>query len=260
MTWQTAATMGFALGIDIGGSGIKGAIVDLATGMLVSDRLRAATPQPATPAAVAGEVRNLVRSFEWSGLTGATFPAVVQHGVAYTAANVDRSWIGTSVAATLSEAAGVPVAVLNDADAAGIAELRFGAANGVAGTVLLLTFGTGIGSALFTDGVLVPNTEFGHLELGGFEAEKRAAESARERDGLSWAKWAERVQAFLTHLELLLTPDLFVVGGGASKHAERWVPRLELRAAVRVAAFANNAGILGAALVAEQSVPVWTGS
>ena len=252
--------MARALGIDIGGSGIKAALVELATGSLVTDRQRAPTPRPATPAAVAGEVRKLVRSFEWSGLIGATFPAVVQHGVAHTAANVDPSWIGTSVAATLSDAAGVAVAVLNDADAAGVAEMSFGVAKGVAGTVLLLTFGTGIGSALFTDGVLVANTEFGHLQLDGFDAEKRAAESVRERDGLSWAKWAERVQAYLAHLEMLFTPDLFIVGGGASKHPEKWVPKLELRAPVRVAAFGNNAGILGAALVAEQSAPVTTGS
>jgi polyphosphate glucokinase len=258
MTWHNAAAMAHALGIDIGGSGIKAAVVDLATGTLITERQRAVTPRPATRAAVAGEVRKLVRFFEWSGLIGATFPAVVQHGVAHSAANVDPSWIGTDVAATLSEAAGVPVTVLNDADAAGVAELRFGVAKGVAGTVLLLTFGTGIGSALFTDGVLVANTELGHLELEGFDAEKRAAESAREREGLSWAKWAERVQVYLAHLEMLFSPDLFIVGGGASKHPEKWIPRLELHAPVRVAAFGNNAGILGAALVAEQSAPVTT--
>jgi polyphosphate glucokinase len=252
MTWHNAARMTGALGIDIGGSGIKGALVDLDTGTLISDRLRVPTPRPATPAAVAGEVRNLVRQFGWSGLIGATFPAVVQHGVAHTAANVDRSWVGADVAGALSAAAGVPVTVLNDADAAGVAELRHGAASGVAGTVLLLTFGTGIGSALFPDGVLVANTEFGHLELDGVDAERRAAESARDREGLSWSKWAERVQAYLVHLEMLLSPDLFIVGGGASKHADKWVPKLDVRAPVRVAAFGNNAGIIGAALTASE--------
>jgi polyphosphate glucokinase len=244
--------MAHALGIDIGGSGIKAALVDLDSGTLITERRRAPTPQPATPVAVAAEVRHMVSAFEWSGLIGATFPAVVQHGVAYTAANVDPSWVGTDVAATLSEAAGVAVTVLNDADAAGVAEVRFGVGKGVGGTVLLLTFGTGIGSALFADGVLVANTELGHLELDGFDAEKRAAESAREREGLSWSKWAERVQAYLHHVEMLLSPDLWIVSGGASKHADKWLPRLDLRAPIRVAAFGNNAGILGAALVAEQ--------
>ena len=253
MTWHNAAAMTRALGIDIGGSGIKGAVVDLDTGTLVSERERVPTPHPATPAAVAGEVRTLVELFEWSELIGATFPAVVQHGVAHTAANVDRSWIGTDVAAALSLAAGVPVSVLNDADAAGVAEVHYGVANGVPGTVLLLTFGTGIGSALFSDGVLVANTELGHLELDGVDAETRAAESARDREGLSWSKWAERVQAYLAHLEMLLSPDLFIVGGGATKHADKWVPKLQVRAPVRVAAFGNNAGIIGAALMAQQA-------
>jgi polyphosphate glucokinase len=246
------AGMAHALGIDIGGSGIKAALVDLESGTLLTDRRRAPTPQPATPVAVAAEVRQMVRSFGWSGLIGATFPAVVQRGVASTAANVDPSWVGTDVAATLSQAAGIPVTVLNDADAAGVAEVRFGVGKATPGTVLLLTFGTGIGSALFTDGVLVPNTELGHLELAGFDAEKRAAESARDREGLSWTKWAQRVQAYLRHVEMLLSPDLWIVGGGASKHADKWLPRLDLRAPIRVAAFGNNAGILGAALVAQQ--------
>jgi polyphosphate glucokinase len=242
--------MAVALGIDIGGSGMKGAPVDLETGSLVSDRLRIATPRPATAAAVAAEVRTLVRHFAWSGPIGATFPAVIQHGVARTAANVDPSWIGTDVAATLSKAAGGPVKVMNDADAAGVAEVRFGAARETPGTVLMLTFGTGIGSALFADGRLVPNTEFGHLELDGTEAERAASDSARERDGLSWTKWARRVQRYLRHLELLLSPDLFVLGGGASKQADRWFPSLDLATTVRIAGLRNNAGIVGAALAA----------
>ena len=245
--------MAHALGIDIGGSGIKAAIVDLEAGTLISDRRRLETPQPATPAAVAGEVRRLVQPFGWAGLIGATFPAVVQHGVARTAANVDHSWIGTDVAAALTEVVGLPVVVVNDADAAGLAELRHGAAKGVSGTVLVLTFGTGIGSALFTDGALVPNTELGHVELDGHDAEVRAADSAREREGLSWSKWAARVQAYLHHLENLISPDLFIVGGGASKNADKWLPKLDLRAPIRVAAFANNAGIVGAALIAREA-------
>jgi polyphosphate glucokinase len=245
--------MARALGIDIGGSGIKAAVVDLETGTLISDRRRLETPHPATPSAVAGEVRRLVQLFEWARLIGATFPAVVQHGVARTAANVDRSWIGTDVAAALTEAVERPVVVVNDADAAGLAELRHGAAKGVSGTVLVLTFGTGIGSALFTDGVLVANTELGHVELDGADAEVRAADSAREREGLSWSKWAARVQAYLHHLENLISPDLVIVGGGVSKHADKWLPKIDLRAPIRVAAFGNNAGILGAALIAQQA-------
>jgi polyphosphate glucokinase len=249
--------MAHALGIDIGGSGIKAAVVDLEAGTLVSDRRRVETPRPATPAAVAGEVRQLVQSFEWAGLVGATFPAVVQLGVARTAANVDPSWIGTDVAAALTEAVELPVIVVNDADAAGLAELRLGAAKGASGTVLVLTFGTGIGSAVFTDGVLVANTELGHVELDGYDAEVRAADSAREREGLSWSKWAARVQIYLQHLEKLLSPDLFIVGGGVSRHADKWLPKLDLRAPIRVAAFANNAGIIGAALIAAQgAIPV----
>jgi polyphosphate glucokinase len=240
--------MAIALGIDIGGSGVKAATVDLATGALTTDRLRVPTPQPATPAAVAGVVGDLVRRIGWSGATGATFPAVVRHGVAGSAANVDPSWIGTDVAATLSDVVGVPVAVLNDADAAGVAEVRFGAARNASGTVVLLTFGTGIGSAVFVDGRLVPNTELGHLEVDGVDAEKRAADSAREREGLSWTKWAQRVQRYVRHVEMLLSPDLFVLGGGVSKQADRWVPLLRVDTPVVAAGLRNNAGIVGAAL------------
>ncbi len=240
--------MALALGIDIGGSGIKGAPVDLATGALVADRFRLPTPQPATPEAIVAAVAEVVRYFEWDGLIGATFPAVIHHGVALSAANVDDSWIGTDVAAALTGAARVPVVVINDADAAGVAEMRVGTGRDVPGTVIMVTFGTGIGSGLFLDGKLVPNTEFGHLELDGVDAETRAADSAREREGLSWQKWAKRVQRYLKHLELLLTPDLVIVGGGASKKADSWLPFIDLRAPVRVAGLRNNAGIVGAAL------------
>jgi polyphosphate glucokinase len=170
--------------------------------------------------------------------------------VAGSAANVDPSWIGTDVAATLSDVAGVPVSVLNDADAAGVAEVRFGAGRNATGTVVMLTFGTGIGSAVFIDGRLVPNTELGHLELDGVDAERRAADSAREREGLGWAKWAQRVQRYVRYLEMLLSPDLFVLGGGASKQAERWIPLLRVDTPVVAAELRNNAGIVGAALTA----------
>jgi polyphosphate glucokinase len=188
----------------------------------------------------------------WGGVVGATFPAVIQHGVARSAANVDKSWIGTDVDACFSKAvsAGNEVFVLNDADAAGIAEARFGAARDVAGVVILLTFGTGIGSALLINGILVPNTELGHLELHGHDAEKRAAASVREDEHLSYRKWAERVNDYMAHVEHLFTPDLFVVGGGVSKDAAKWVPLLDLHTPVRPAELLNNAGIVGAAIAA----------
>jgi polyphosphate glucokinase len=237
-----------ALGIDIGGSGIKGAPVDVTAGSLTAERLRIPTPLPSTPRAVASVVAELVAHFEWRGPVGATFPAVVKRGVARTAANVDRSWIGTDVAATLSAAAGTAVTVINDADAAGLAEMRVGAGRAVDGTVLMITFGTGIGTGLFIDGILVPNTELGHVEIDGTDAELRAAESARDREQLSWPKWARRVERYLRHLERLLTPDLFIVGGGASKRADMWLPLIEVGTPIAVAQLRNNAGIVGAAL------------
>jgi polyphosphate glucokinase len=241
-----------AFGIDIGGSGIKGALVDISTGSLLTPRRRVLTPQPSSPDAVAGVVAEMVADAGWSGAVGATFPAVIQHGVARSAANVDKSWIGTDVDACFTRAmpAKNDVFVLNDADAAGIAEARFGAARGVHGVVILLTFGTGIGSALLINGTLVPNTELGHLELNGHDAEKRAAASVREEENLSYKKWAERVDQYMRHVERLFTPDLFVVGGGVSKDADKWVPLLELATPVRPAELLNNAGIVGAAIAA----------
>lgn len=241
-----------AFGIDIGGSGIKGAVVDTATGHLVTPRKRILTPRPSTPDNVAHVVSTLVTDAGWKGPVGATFPAVIKHGVARSAANVDPSWIGTDVdacftAATKSE---TEVYVLNDADAAGLAEARFGAARGVRGVVILLTFGTGIGSALLMNGVLVPNTELGHLELDGYDAEKRAAASARDENGLSYKDWAKRVNRYMGHVERLFTPDLFVVGGGVSKDAHKWVPRLKLNTPVKPAELLNDAGIVGAAVAA----------
>ena len=239
-------------GIDIGGSGIKGAIVDTSTGQLVTDRKRVLTPQPATPDAVAAVVAEMLAEADWHGLVGATFPAVIQHGVAKSAANVDKSWIGTDVDACFTKAAGndVDIIVLNDADAAGIAEARFGAARDVPGVVIVLTFGTGIGSALLFNGVLVPNTELGHLELHGKDAEKRAAASVRDEEHLSYKVWAGRVNDYMSHVERLFTPDLFVVGGGVSKDAKKWVPLLTLNTPVKPAELLNNAGIVGAAMAA----------
>jgi polyphosphate glucokinase len=244
---NSAAT---ACGVDIGGSGIKGAIVDLDRGELLTERIKYLTPQPSTPDAVSEVVARLVKRLDWTGIVGATFPAVIQHGVARTAANVDKSWIDTDVDAVFTKATGCDVTVLNDADAAGLAESRYGAAAGVRGVVILLTFGTGIGSALLVDGKLVPNTEFGHLEVDGQDAEKRAASSAKEREGLSYRQWAKRVQKYMSHVERLFTPDLFVVGGGVSKAADKWVPLLQLRTPVKPAELLNNAGIVGAALAA----------
>ena len=238
-----------ALGIDIGGTGIKAAPVDVATGKLLADRQKIATPRPALPDAVADVVKQLTTSFGWSGPVGITFPGVVTDGVTRTAANLDSAWIGMDAAALFRTAASNPVRVLNDADAAGVAEMTFGAGIGERGTVLMLTFGTGIGSALFSQGVLVPNTEFGHLEIHGQDAETRASEHAKELHDLSWGKWAGRVDDYLQHVEALLSPNLIIVGGGISKQADKWVPRLTgIRARIVPAALLNDAGIVGAAM------------
>lgn len=245
--------MAQALGIDIGGTGIKGAVVDLDTGQLVTERHRVPTPTPSTPHNVAKVIDEITAVHSWSGSVGATFPAVVKDGVAFSAANVDHSWIGTDVDALFTEVTHCSVTVLNDADAAGVAEVRFGAAVNVPGVVLLLTLGTGIGSALFLDGRLVPNTELGHLELDGHDAESRAAASARDRDGLTWEDWAGRVQDYLEYVERLFTPDLIVLGGGVSKKPEKWLPHLHIRTPLRNAELRNNAGIVGAAMVAYEA-------
>ncbi|GAA3852005.1 ROK family protein [Saccharothrix violaceirubra] len=240
-------------GVDIGGSGIKGGLVDLETGTLDGERLRVTTPQPSTPDAVADVVAEIVAKFDWTGPVGVTLPCVVKHGVAHTAANVDKGWIGTDAAALFARRLGRPtedVVVLNDADAAGLAEMRFGSGVGRAGTVVLLTFGTGIGSALFLDGRLVPNTEFGHLEVDGHDAEKRAAASVKEDRNLSWAEWTPLVSRYLSVLENLIWPDLVIAGGGVSKKAEKWLPLLEARTEVVAAALKNDAGIVGAAVAA----------
>jgi len=238
-------------GVDVGGSGIKGAIVDLDTGELVEDRIKIETPRPATPDAVAATVAEIVARAQWDGPVGVTLPAVVTAGVARTAANIDPSWIGTDARSILSTAlGGRDVTVLNDADAAGLAEYRYGAGRDVDGLVVLLTFGTGIGSAVIHRGVLLPNTEFGHMEVDGKEAEHRAASSVKDTEGLSYKEWAAEVSRVLCRFEDLLWPDLFIAGGGISRKHEKWIPRLENRTPVVPAALLNTAGIVGAALVA----------
>jgi polyphosphate glucokinase len=247
--------MATLLGIDIGGTGIKGAPVDVKTGELLAARERILTPHPATPDAVAKVVAELFQHFDWTGPAGATFPAVIKSGVARTAANVDPSWIGTDAAALFTKATGAPVTVVNDADAAGVAEMEFGAGKGHRGVVLMVTLGTGIGSALFLDGSLVPNTELGHLEVRGKEAEKRASEIVREREGLSWEKYAKRLHEYFTTLEALFSPDLIIVGGGISKKSEKFLPLIRLRTAIVPAQLQNEAGIVGAAVAAAQTQP-----
>jgi polyphosphate glucokinase len=244
------------LGIDIGGSGIKAAPVDVSTGTFARERFKVSTPHPAVPDAVAEAVATVAAEFSWTGPAGITFPGVVANGVVRTAPNLDSAWVGVDARARFAAATGLTeVEVLNDADAAGQAEMRFGAGVGEQGTVVMLTFGTGIGSALFRGGVLVPNTEFGHIEIRGKDAEKRASDRAREVHDLDWAHWAGRVDEYMTHLEALLWPDLFIVGGGVSRKSAKFIPLLEgLRARVVPATMHNDAGIVGAALAAGKAL------
>jgi len=237
----------FGYGIDIGGTGMKAAPVDLRTGELVGARERIDTPQPATPEAMAEVARELVVRHAWNGPVGICMPTVVRHGFVHSAANIDKSWIGVDADALFTEAIGQNVSVMNDADAAGAAEMTWGAGAGRAGVVITLTFGTGIGSGMFVDGVLVPNTELGHLELDGHDAETRAAASIRDRDDLSWSEWAERVDHYLKHVVMLFSPELIILGGGASKKPDKWVPKLDPGCELAVATLANSAGIAGAA-------------
>jgi len=238
--------------VDIGGSGIKGCVVDLDRGVLVGERVRIETPQPSLPPAVCAVVAQIVNQFGWSGRIGVTFPGVMKHGVAFTSANMDKSWIGTDLSASVAGHVPDGVQTLNDADAAGIAEMRYGAGRDQRGVVLMLTFGTGIGSALFVDGVLVPNTEFGHIQVDGEDGERRASAAAREREDLDYHHWAKRVDRYLDVLEGGLWPDLIIVGGGVSKKSEKWVPLLTTRTPVVPAQLLNDAGIVGAALAAQE--------
>ena len=241
--------MADVLGIDIGGTGIKAAPVDVTAGKLTAERVKIDTPHPAVPDAIAEVVQQQVTGFAWTGPVGVTFPGVVIDNVIKTAANVDKSWIGTNARELFGLATGLPVTVINDADAAGLAEMKFGAGVAQKGTVLMLTLGTGIGSALFTDGILVPNTEFGHIEIRGKDAEKRASELVREEHDLSWGKWAGRVDEYLAHMEQLVSPQLIIIGGGISKKSEKFLPLLTgLRAKVVPAGMLNDAGIVGAAM------------
>lgn len=251
--------MGTALGfgVDIGGSGIKGSPVDVDNGVLAEERLRVPTPQPSTPDAVADAVTEIVEKFGWTGPVGITLPCVVKQGTAHTAANVDKSWIGTdaqSLFAERLEKAREQVVVLNDADAAGFAEMRSGAGSGREGLVVLLTFGTGIGSATFVDGKLVPNTEFGHIEVDGEDAEKLAAASVKDQLELSYEEWAPRVSRYIGALERFVWPDLIIAGGGVSRKEHKWLPLLDTRTPIVAAALKNDAGIVGAATAATSGI------
>ena len=242
-------------GVDVGGSGIKGGIVDLDTGQLIGDRFKLLTPQPATPPAVAKTIAAVVNEFGWTGPLGVTYPGVVTNGIVQTAANVDRAWIGTNASDVIgAELNGQEVTVLNDADAAGLGEERFGAGKDNSGLVVVLTFGTGIGSALIHNGKLIPNTEFGHLEVGGKEAEQRAASSVKDKNDWTYEKWAKEVTKVLVAIENAIWPDLFIAGGGISRKAEKWLPLLENRTPVVAAALQNTAGIVGAAMAATADV------
>ena len=241
------------LGIDIGGSGIKGALVDVNTGEVTTERFRLATPEGASPNDVAATVAQVVENFSYHGPVGLGFPAVVIHGVCYSAANIDPDWIEININSLIGKAIGMPAFAVNDADAAGVAEMRFGSGRDLKrGVVIMLTLGTGIGSAVFTDGHLVPNTELGHIEIRGKDAEKRASDAARKRKDLSWEEWADRFQEYLERIEALMSPDLIILGGGASKESERFLAHLNTRAKLLPAQLLNQAGIIGAAIHANE--------
>jgi polyphosphate glucokinase len=251
---MTTKGSGSPVGIDFGGSGIKGAPVDVTKGEFIAERVRIDTPSPSTPDAVAAVFVQLRGSFpECDGSVGVTVPGVVTHGVVHSAANIDEHWIGEDADALFTKATGRDVHVVNDADAAGLAEVRYGAAQGRRGLVIVTTLGTGIGSALVYDGVLVPNSELGHLEIEGHDAERRAASSAREREDLSWHEWAKRLTTYYRKLEQLFSPDLFVVGGGVSKKADEFLPLVEIDTEIVPAQLLNAAGIVGAALYATEA-------
>ncbi|MFT3963918.1 polyphosphate--glucose phosphotransferase [Propionivibrio sp.] len=243
------------LGIDVGGSGIKAALVETADGSLLTERIRIETPRPATPQSVGKALQGLVRQMDWKGPVGLGFPAAIQHGIARTAANIDKSFIGLPVADYFSEQTGCEVYAANDADAAGLAEMHFGAGQGVPGVVLIVTIGTGLGTALFTDGHLLPNAELGHVLLdNGREAERYASEAVRVAKKLKWKEWGKRLDHCLETLERLHWPDLMVLGGGVSKKLEKFAPMISVRTPVVAAKFLNQAGVVGAALFAESRI------
>jgi polyphosphate glucokinase len=244
-------------GVDIGGTGIKGCPVDIDDGVLAEERMRIATPHPSTPESVADTVAEIVDKFAWTGPIGVTLPCVVKYGTAYTAANVDTSWIGTDAQALFAEhlnRAREDVVVLNDADAAGLAEMRSGAGVDQDGLVVVLTFGTGIGSAMFVGGTLIPNTELGHIEVDGHDAETEAAASVKDDLELSYPEWAPRVSRYIQALENFLWPDLIIAGGGVSKKSQRWLPLLDIRTPIVAASLKNDAGIVGAATAAANGI------
>ncbi len=241
------------LGIDVGGSGIKGAPVDTKTGKLLGERIRIKTPKEAEPQPVAEVVAEIAKSFEWKGPIGIGFPAPIKAGVAMMAANISEKWVGTNADDLFTKTTGCDCTMINDADAAGLAEMEFGAGKGQVGTVILITLGTGIGTAIFHRGNLLPNTEFGHLDMEGMEAEHRASAAVREREELSWKKYAKRLNKYLAAMEKLFWPDLIIVGGGISKQSEKYIPLLTIETPVVPAQFLNEAGIVGAALAARKS-------
>ena len=237
-------------GIDVGGSGIKGAPVNTETGELVAERVRIKTPKPSKPQAIVKTAVEVVRRSGWQGPVGCGFPAVIKDGVVRTAANIDDANVGFDMQGQLEQELGAPVRVINDGDAAGLAEMRWGAGRGAEGVVLMLTLGTGIGSSLFVQGRLVPNTELGHIEVRGKDGEHRASDNARKRDDLSWEQYAKRLDEYLHRVEDLLWPDLIIIGGGISKRSEKFLPLLTSRTRIVPAQMLNEAGIAGAALAA----------
>jgi len=248
------------IGVDIGGTGIKGAPVDVRRGALIAERVRLLTPESKKPDDMLGVIAEIVGRFESPTCLGVTFPGVVMGGVIRTAANLDKSWIGVDLAALVRDRMGLHVTAINDADAAAVAEGAHGAAKRVRGVVIMLTFGTGVGSGLLLDGKLVPNTELGHLEMNGKDAEKIVAEVVREKKKLSWKKWSERTNEYLALIEELFSPDLIVIGGGIDRSNDKWLPLLKARAPIKVATLGNNAGIVGAAMVAQHTLPRPTAS
>jgi polyphosphate glucokinase len=245
------------IGIDVGGSGVKGALVDLATGSAMG-RERIPTPQPATPDAIANTIKELLTKFDDTETIGCTLPAVVLRGIVRTAAHIDKSWIGVHAATVISRAVDRPCIVLNDADAAGLAEARFGAARDQAGVVVMVTIGTGVGTALLKDRELIPNSELGHLMINDHEADTWVSDATRTRDTLTWKRWTSRFERYLTHLHEVLWPELIVVGGGIVKHADHFLDRIDPGCEVRLAQLGNLAGIVGAAIAASEHVPAIT--
>lgn len=240
------------LGIDVGGSGIKGNLVDIVKGEVTQERHRIATPQPATPEAVADVIAQIVKHFNYEGPIGCTLPGIVQQGTVLSAANIDKSWVNTNADELFEKVTGCPVTVINDADAAGVAEMVFGVGKDQKGVVFMLTFGTGIGTALFTDGKLVPNTELGHIEFNGQGAEPQMSAKVKEDKDLSYKKWGKLVNKYLQYLEFLFSPTMFIIGGGISKRSEKFFPYLETKAKVVAAELLNDAGIVGAAYAVQQ--------